>query len=171
MAVKHTLHRDAGLDTPRLFALCRLVAEASRRAIPVHRPVTGEAAFQHESGIHCHALDQDRLSYQPFDPREAGRADASIVIGKHSGTSSIRQVLHDRGIEVTPAHATALLDTVRLAATRRKCAISPAVLESIWRTLQAAGRTERVDVFGEVSGERRLDASPFNQQAGRQYPI
>ena len=139
MALKHTLGLDTALDTRRLYGLCQLVAGASRRAIPVNQPITGDAAFQHESGIHCHALARDPLSYQPFHPSDAGRAEAAFVIGKHSGASSIRRALRIRGIDATQPEAERLLQVVRAASTRRKAPLDPAELESAWHALRGAG--------------------------------
>lgn len=49
MALRHTLGRDAGVDTSRLSDLCELVANRARRSIHRGKPITGSDVFRHES--------------------------------------------------------------------------------------------------------------------------
>jgi homocitrate synthase NifV len=70
--------------TEGLTALCAFVADASNRPIPVGKPITGAAAFRHESGIHCDGILKDARSFEPFPARVLGRRH-ELVVGKHSG--------------------------------------------------------------------------------------
>lgn len=79
------------IRTASLMDLCRLVSSASSKKIPETKPVTGEAIFMHESGIHCAALLKDPLSYQPYLPENAGRKETRFVFGKHSGSRYLRK--------------------------------------------------------------------------------
>jgi homocitrate synthase NifV len=79
------------IRTASLMDLCCFVSAASIRKIPESKPITGEAIFMHESGIHCAALLKDPLSYQPFLPENAGQKDTRFVFGKHSGSRYLRK--------------------------------------------------------------------------------
>jgi homocitrate synthase NifV len=79
------------IRTASLMDLCRFVSLASSRKIPESKPITGEAIFMHESGIHCAALLKDPLSYQPFLPENAGQKETQFVLGKHSGSRYLRK--------------------------------------------------------------------------------
>jgi len=92
LALKVSLRTDAGIRTRALAALSDLVSGASGRPLPDDKPVTGQAAFLHESGIHCAGLLRDRRTYEPFAPGEIGRAQPGFVLGRHSGRASIRAV-------------------------------------------------------------------------------
>ncbi len=81
------------IRTPRLMELCSYVANASRRPIPESKPVTGDSAFAHESGIHCAALLENPLSYQPYLPEAAGQKGCRFVPGKHSGRKIARHMI------------------------------------------------------------------------------
>jgi homocitrate synthase NifV len=74
-----------------LMDLCRLVSSASSRKIPESKPITGEAVFMHESGIHCAALLKNPLTYQPFLPENVGQKESRFILGKHSGTRYLRK--------------------------------------------------------------------------------
>lgn len=124
------------VDTSKLAELCRRVAELSQRPIPESAPIVGSAAFTHESGIHVAALIKDSSAYQPFPPEEVGVGDTRFVVGKHTGSSALRHVLRERGIELDEKEARALLSHVRRAAEQLKRGISPEELE---RLLEQSG--------------------------------
>lgn len=115
-----------------LQSLCETVAKASNRSIQDQKPIIGNAVFQHESGIHCNALLKNPLSYQPFLPRDIGKDNYELVIGKHSGSASIQHVLSTKGINIDREQAGKMLSNVRLAAGRKKCGLSAAELVTIY---------------------------------------
>ena len=121
------------LRTASLPPLCEYVAHTSGRPIPPDKPITGSAAFQHESGIHCAGMLKDPLAYQPFPSEAVGRGDTGFVIGKHSGAHIIQHCLRERGIEVDREAARRLLKKVRHAAEAKGGALSPGELVDIYR--------------------------------------
>ena len=132
MALALSDHFESRLDTTKLSVLCEVVAAASGRTIQDQKPVVGQSAFQHESGIHCAALLQNPLSYQPFLPSQVGRDEFEMVIGKHSGTASIRAHFLKKGVTVSRDEARELLELVRNMANRRKRALRPAELDLVY---------------------------------------
>jgi homocitrate synthase NifV len=60
MALRVAAGVDCGVDTQHLTGLCRLVAAAAGESIPRRQPIVGRAAFEHESGVHVHAMQRDR---------------------------------------------------------------------------------------------------------------
>lgn len=108
--------RSCNVRTTRLMGLCAFVAHASRRPIPVGKPITGAGAFQHESGIHCDGLLKDPRTYEPFPSDAVGWGQSKFVIGKHSGTNIIRHVMRKSGIAIQRDQAERLLEKVRMAA-------------------------------------------------------
>ncbi len=96
------------IDTRGLLSLCRMVESASGRPIAHDRPIVGEMAFAHESGIHCHAMTRDPHTYEPFNPQQIGRANRRFVIGSHSGSTGIRHLLEQAGICASPLQVKAL---------------------------------------------------------------
>ena len=89
MALNLSTRLSSRIRCDRLPPLCEAVAAASRRSIPVDKPIVGADIFSHESGIHCHALLRDAYAYQPFLPETAGRSKSTFVFGKHSGRSAV----------------------------------------------------------------------------------
>lgn len=79
--------------TAVIHSLSTLVASASCIDIPVHKPICGENAFRHESGIHTSAILKNPLSYQILEPSDFGAAPISFSQGKHSGRAYLKHLI------------------------------------------------------------------------------
>ncbi len=124
MALRCSSRVDSGINTRSLAALCELVAGASRRSIPEDKPVTGRAIFQHESGIHCAGVLQNRKTYEPYPAAAVGRVPEEIVLGRHSGCASLIHVLANEGLQLDADQASILLSAVRAVAVKEKRSVS-----------------------------------------------
>lgn len=110
-----------GLDLCALPALSQAVAQASGRALPVQKPITGALVFAHEAGIHVDAILKCAETYE--DPRCAparfGR-ERQIVIGKHSGEAGLRAALQAADLPSDAAILAGLKPLLRAHAVRFK---------------------------------------------------
>lgn len=113
----------AGVATSRLVPLGKLVMNAAGRSIPPGKPILGDSAFRHESGIHCAGLEKDNLAYQPFDPARVGQSEKGIVLGKHSGKASVRAALFAAGLNPSPSDVDTILARIHQYSRRNKRAI------------------------------------------------
>ncbi len=126
-----TLHgRETGVEPAALKGIADIVAAASGRRIPEGKAIVGDAIFTHESGIHVDGLLKDRSSYQALDPALVGR-EHTIVLGKHSGLSAIRNALRSRGLDAGSDELSALLDAVKAEAMRTKRAVPAYALDTL----------------------------------------
>ena len=136
MALRVSCRVDCGIDTRGFSALSQQVAEASGRTLPANKPVTGERAFLHESGIHCAGLLRDRATYEPFSSGEVGRAASEFLLGRHSGSSSLASACERLGVHLNPAQQRVLLEKIRRAAHNGKGAINENHLRALIREVQ-----------------------------------
>ncbi len=118
-ALKVSYNIDCGIDLKKLVDLSCLVARASGRAIHPSKPVSGEMAFSHESGVHCHGLEKDALAYQPFLPGDIGRKQ-NYVTGRHSGKVSVEKILIQSGISLEKNKFGELLSSLKSKSLREK---------------------------------------------------
>ena len=120
VALDHLHHLDTGIDKLALASVSALVARASGRPVAANKSIVGDAVFTHESGIHVSGLLRDRRTYEAIDPRELGRRHR-VVLGKHSGLTSILHACREIGVDVPVCEAQAVLAQVRAhaAATKR----------------------------------------------------
>jgi len=132
MAAKHLLKIDMGIDTPRLREVAEYVARASGREIPAWKPIVGQNCFAHEAGIHTDGVMKYLSNYEPYSPEEVGMS-RKIIIGKHSGRSTIKQSLSARGIDVDDEAAAAILEIVRATSVSLKRSLSENELAYIYQ--------------------------------------
>jgi homocitrate synthase NifV len=107
------------IDLAHLGPLADLVARAACRTIPPAQPIVGDLAFTHESGIHVSGLLRDPGTYEAIDPAMFGR-QRRIVLGKHSGTASVRDALQTAGIAPGETDVADLVARLRVHAGRVK---------------------------------------------------
>jgi len=119
VAAGHLYGWDTGIRKTALAAISQLVADASGRPVPANKSIVGDAIFTHESGIHVNGLLRDRRSYEAIDPQELGRRHR-VVLGKHSGLTSVLHVCLEAGLTVTPDQARRMLARVRSHAGETK---------------------------------------------------
>lgn len=122
MALRGVAGIAARYNIQHLAALCQRVSAAAKRPIPPGKPIVGEAAFRHESGIHCQAMLRDPRTFEAFSASEVGQEPGGFVLGKHSGRSALRAVLEQAGLPGDAADR--LLPEIRRRASERKGAIS-----------------------------------------------
>jgi len=128
---------DTGIDLTHFPALSEAVARASGRPVPWQKSVVGEGVFTHEAGIHVDGLLKDPQTYQGFDPVEVGRVH-KLVVGKHSGSSSVLAAYARMGLTLSAAEARALLPDIRAFAEKAKR--SPADHELLFLYQRLIGR-------------------------------
>lgn len=133
MALRTLPEFDHGLRTEGLYALCNSVARCAGREISPTQPIIGSDVFRHESGIHVHALLNDRRSYEPFSASAVGRSpDLNVTAGKHSGTASLIYLLKQSGVRLKKNDAEALLVRVRARSEQLGRGLSSEELKTLY---------------------------------------
>jgi homocitrate synthase NifV len=118
-ALKYSYGIDMNFDGKLLTELSSYVENISGRKLPLSKPVTGEMAFSHESGIHCRSLKENPLSYQPFNPEDIGK-ETVFVIGKHSGSAALTNFLTKQNIFLTNTETKDLVPKIKFLSTQLK---------------------------------------------------
>lgn len=119
MALKHIEEIDLGFATERFVEVSEYVSRASGRLLPPWKAIVGSNMFAHESGIHADGTLKNPKTYEVFRPEEVG-LERQIVIGKHSGTASIKAKFKEYGRELTDEQAAEILKHVRSLAVDMK---------------------------------------------------
>lgn len=99
MSLKSAYGIDLGLDTTRLYSLSHLVGRLTGVKMPVNKPIVGDNAFAHESGIHVHGILNNASTYEPMSPEMVGHS-RRIVLGKHTGANAIKSKLKEYHIDL-----------------------------------------------------------------------
>jgi len=145
MAIESVYQVDTGIDTTRITELSRLVEELSGIDVPGNKPVVGENAFSHESGIHAAGVIENSDTFEPgvMTPDMVG-ANRKLVLGKHTGNHSVRERLEDAGFEPTEEEVRAVTRRVKDYGAEKK----QVTMETLVQFAREEGvtRTEEVRV-------------------------
>ena len=114
MAVESVYGVDTGIDTTQITKLARVVEEASDIPVPANKPVTGRNAFAHESGIHAAGVIENSDTFETgvMTPEMVG-AEREFVLGKHTGTHSVRKHLVEAGFDPTDSEVRSITKRVK----------------------------------------------------------
>jgi len=102
MALESLYDVSTGIDTTEITGLSRMIEEKSGVPVPGNKPVVGDNAFSHESGIHAAGVIENSDTFEPgvMTPEMVG-AERELVLGKHTGQHSVRERLVEAGFEPT----------------------------------------------------------------------
>jgi homocitrate synthase NifV len=113
VAIKQTTPLHINFETHAINHICKEVATITQQPIPATKPVTGEAIFLHESGIHCHGQLKNSEAYEPYSPQKTGHSPSQFVTGTHSGRAGIGAILKQKGIQLSPQEMSAFIEIVK----------------------------------------------------------
>lgn len=118
-ALEQCYQQQTGIHIDHFPALCEAVSKAAGRTVHGQKSLVGAQVFTHESGIHVDGLIKDERNYQGVDPKLLGRHH-TLVLGKHSGLSSVQAVFSRIGISLDQIQTGKLLSAVQSFAVRFK---------------------------------------------------
>ena len=111
---------DTGIVSEQIFPTSRLLSQIIGVPIPINKPIVGDNAFAHESGIHQDGVLKYRETYEIMRPESVGLTSNRIVLGKHSG----RHAFHDRlaalGVEPGQVDMNKAFERFKALADRKK---------------------------------------------------
>jgi len=116
-------------DLSHLTTLSRLVEKYAGIALPRNKPVVGELAFSHESGIHIAAILEDPSTYEFFPPDLVG-GERKFILGKHTGKKALEYVVSSMGCDLSEKQICRVLDLVK-EQSEQKCSITPIILRKL----------------------------------------
>jgi 2-isopropylmalate synthase len=102
---KDRLPFTVGINTKQIWNTARLLANTIGFPIPRNKPITGENAFAHESGIHQDGVLKKRETYEIMTPESVGRDASQLVLGRHSGLHGFKSRLQELGLPLSDEEA------------------------------------------------------------------
>ncbi len=130
------------INKERLYDTSKLVEKLTRVIVPPNKPIVGENAFAHESGIHTSALLRDAKTYEPISPEVVGRKRV-IVLGKHAGRASVEAIMKELGYKATPEQMREILARIKEIGDRGK-RVTDADVRTIIETVLQIRREKKV---------------------------
>lgn len=146
MTLKVAYGIDLGLDTTRLYSLSNLVGRLTGVKMPVNKPIVGDNAFAHESGIHVHGILNNSSTYEPMSPEMVGHS-RRIVLGKHTGANSLKSKLKEYHIDLNDDQFDSVFSQIKSLGDSGKC-VTDDDLVSIAITELASARETPIIIKG-----------------------
>jgi 2-isopropylmalate synthase len=152
-----TVRRDllpftTGVNTRQIWNTSRLVSSTIGFPIPRNKPITGDNAFAHESGIHQDGVLKKRETYEIMTPESVGRDGSQLVLGRHSGLHGFRNRLTELGIELTEEEAKKSYERFLVIADRKKEVYDDDLYVIVSHQLGHETETYGLDYFNIQSG-------------------
>lgn len=115
----HNLDGVQKYNLEPLMSLSSYLEKVSGFFLAPNKPITGQNAFSHKSGVHTNGILKDPRTYEPFDPALLGR-ERKIVIDKYTGKSAVAARLEEYGIEVSMAELEVIVTRIKNLSDDRK---------------------------------------------------
>lgn len=117
---KDLLDFQTGIDTKQIYKTSRMLMGITGLTIPRNKPIVGENAFAHESGIHQDGVLKNRQTYEIMTPESVGRDSTSIVLGRHSGMHGFKKRIGELGFKLTDEEMKSIYERFLAIADRKK---------------------------------------------------
>ena len=137
----HNLEGVKKYNIQPLMDISSYLEKVSGFFLAPNKPITGQNAFSHKSGVHTNGILKDPRTYEPFDPAILGR-ERKIIIDKYTGKSAVASRLDEYGIEVSAAELEVIVTRIKNIGDERKQLFDADILEI---TEQVTGR--EIDVI------------------------
>jgi 2-isopropylmalate synthase len=124
----HNLEGAEKYNIQPLMELSGYLEKVSGFFLSPNKPITGQNAFSHKSGVHTNGILKDPRTYEPFDPSILGR-ERKIVIDKYTGKSAVAARLDEYGIEVSAAELEVIVTRIKNMGDQRKQLFDADILE------------------------------------------
>ncbi|MDI9611247.1 MAG: 2-isopropylmalate synthase [Archaeoglobaceae archaeon] len=174
LVLEHLYGLRVGINNEKLYPISKLVEKFTRVVVPPNKPIVGDNAFTHESGIHTSALLKDARTYEPISPEMVGRKRV-IVLGKHAGRASVETILKELGYSATKEQMDEILARIKELGDMGK-RVTDADVRTITETVLQVNREKKVkledlailtgksttpmaSVKLKINGEERVEAA------------
>ena len=143
----HNLEEIQKFNIQPLMDVSGYLEKVSGVFLAPNKPITGQNAFSHKSGVHTNGILKDPRTYEPFDPSILGR-ERKIIIDKYTGRSAVASRLDEYGVEVSAAELEVIVTRIKNIGDERKQLFDADILE----------------IAGQVTG-REIDVIPHDISA------
>ncbi len=113
LCLKHLEGMELKVKFEKIMEICALVS--SYGGMPIHRnkPMVGENAFCHESGIHADGVAKNPRTYEYFSPETIGQK-SRFLFGKHTGRGILKHALAQNNRQLTEDGLESLLKKIKM---------------------------------------------------------
>jgi len=150
---------STGVISELLYPASQLLQSTTGLIIPRNKPIFGDNAFVHESGIHQDGVLKNRETYEIMKPGDIGRHVETLVMGRHSGKHSFREKLDQYGIVLTPEQFEAAFRQFTHVADLKKEVFDEDIFSIVASILGDFPRGFELDYFHTDTGSQQIPSA------------
>ena len=165
---KDLLPYATGIDTRQIYNTSRLVSNIIGFPIPRNKPIVGENAFSHESGIHQDGVIKHRETYEIMTPESVGRESSILVLGRHSGMHGFSKRLNELGLVLSEEELKSAYERFLKLADAKKEVFDDDLYIIISEVLGHQTETYVLDYFNFQSGNFAVPTATVRIKIGDQ---
>ncbi len=137
---------NINVDTTKLYDTSNFVGTITGIKMPPTKPIVGDNAFAHESGIHVDGILKNASTYEPIAPEMVGRR-RTIALGKHTGHAAIKSKLDEHNIKLSDKQFDHIFTQIKSLGDKGKV-ITDNDLNSIILTEISTSQKEYIKLLG-----------------------
>ena len=108
------------VDTTQIYRASNKVYSIIGQRAPLNKPIVGQNAFAHESGIHQHGILKNKLTYEILTPESVGIHHNELILGKHSGKHAFESHLAEMGYHLSEQDLAICFEEFKLLCDKKK---------------------------------------------------
>jgi 2-isopropylmalate synthase len=165
---RNTLPFTTGINTRQIYNTSRLVSNIIGFPIPRNKPVVGENAFAHESGIHQDGVIKHKATYEIMTPESVGRDSSTLVLGRHSGLHGFTERLAELGFELDEDEVNKAYNRFLDIADRKKEVYDDDLYIIVSEELKGLAQTYILEYFNFQSGNVSVPTATVRVKTGEE---
>ncbi|GAB4365564.1 MAG: 2-isopropylmalate synthase [Spirochaetales bacterium] len=155
-----------GINTRQIYPTSKLLATILGFPIARNKPIVGENAFAHESGIHQDGVLKKRETYEIMTPESVGRDESKIVLGRHSGMHGFSKRLKDLGITLSENEVKEAYERFLVIADRKKEVYDEDIYAIIGDQLGQEVDVYALEYFNIITGNHSIPTATVRIRKG-----
>jgi 2-isopropylmalate synthase len=163
---KEILPFSTEIQTRQIYNTSRMVSNIIGFPIPRNKPVVGENAFAHESGIHQDGVIKHKATYEIMKPENIGRDASTLVLGRHSGLHGFQTRLDELGFALSEEEVKKAYTRFLSVADRKKEVYDDDLYVIVSEELKALTQTYILDYFNFQSGNVSVPTATVRVKSG-----
>ena len=152
----------------KLYETSRLVRNLTKMPLAPNKPLMGDNAFTHESGMHVHGTLVDTSLYEPIDPGLLGRK-RRFTFGKHTGKAAVKMALDEMGIAADETQTMKIMTKVKELGDKGKM-VTDSDFQAIVEDVLSIEREEKIKLvdLSVVCGKRVYPTAAIRLEIDRE---
>ena len=153
---KDRLPYTTNINTTQIYNTSRLISNLSGFEIPKNKPIVGDNAFAHESGIHQDGVLKNRATYEIMTPSSIGKRGTDIVLGRHSGLHGFKSRVTELGFKLSEEENKNVYKKFLYIADRKKEVYDEDIITLIIDELGMSNPSYKLEYFNIMSGNKAV---------------